>query len=187
MVFSVNEIIDIVIMTLAIGYIFSTFIKREPSEGYDPIKYFSNNNLIEDIKYGIIVAAPAVVLHEIAHKFAAMSFGAIAILKAPINWYIIVVIMRMLNFPFLFFVGGYVAHSPLPPLESMVVSFAGPGTNLVMYLAGYFALKHKKIPRKWVRTVEISTRLNLFLFGFNMIPLPGFDGFNLIKSFFALF
>ena len=96
--FTINELIDLVIMTVAIGYIFSTFIKRQPTTGYDPIAYFKQNQIIEDIKFGIIIAAPAIVFHELAHKFVAMAFGAAAILHAPLGWYAAVIIMRLLNF-----------------------------------------------------------------------------------------
>ena len=46
------EIIDIIVMTIAIGYIFSRFFRRTPQEGYDPLTYYKKNALLEDIKFG---------------------------------------------------------------------------------------------------------------------------------------
>ncbi len=173
-----NEVFDIIIMTLAIGYIFSTFIKREPVEGYDPIKHYQKNQLWEDIKFGAMIAAPAVVLHELSHKIVAIAYGATATLHAPIPMYIIVIIMRLLRFPIIFLVGGYVSHTALPPLQSSMVALAGPLTNLLLFLAATFTIKYKLIPKKYQRIVFISGKLNLFLCIFNMLPIPGFDGFH---------
>ena len=188
MLFTIRELIDLVIMVFAIGYIFSTFVKKRPHEGYDPLTYYGKSSFWEDLKHGIIVAAPAIVLHELSHKFVAMAFGIEATLHAPITWYIIVIIMRLLNFPFLFFVGGYVSHAALPPLESFIVSISGPMMNLFLYLMLLGVIRFKLVKRKHYDLVIMAGRLNLFLFLFNLIPLPGFDGYsaivNLIKLFF---
>lgn len=174
-------------MTFAIGYIFSTIIKREPEEGYDPLKFYQKNQIWENLKFGAMIAAPAVVFHELSHKFVAMMFGATAILHAPIGWYIIVIILRMLNFPLIFFVGGYVTHTPLPPLESALVAVAGPLTNLALYLICMSAIKFKLVHRKYYRMAAISAKLNLFLMIFNMLPLPGFDGYHFFMSLLKIF
>ena len=182
MFITLNEIIAIVAMTFAIGYIFSTFIKREPTEGYDPLTYYNKSPFLEDLKYGAMIAAPSVVLHELAHKFVAMGFGATAVLHAPYSLYAIVILMRMLNFPLLFFVGGYVTHTPLPALQSAAVSVAGPLTNLILWGLCLLLIKGKFVNRKYYRMLGISAKLNLFLCVFNMIPIPGFDGYHFFRS-----
>lgn len=187
MFITIREIIDIVIMTFAIGYIFSTFIKREPVEGYDPIKFYQKNKFWEDLKFGAMIAAPAVVLHELAHKFVAMSFGAVATLHAPLGWYLVIIVLRMLNFPLLFFVGGYVTHTGLPALQSSFVSVAGPLINLVLYLVFMGLIKFRLVHRKHYRLLGISAKLNLFLAVFNMIPIPGFDGYHFFRSLMVYF
>jgi len=186
MFITINEIIDIVIMTLAIGYIFSSFIK-EPEEDYEPLKHFGKNSLWQSIKLGIIIAAPAVVLHELSHKFVAMAFGAEAVIHAPLGWYALVILLKLINFPFLFFVGGYVSHTLLPALPSAIVSFAGPLTNLILYILFINLIKFSLVNRKYYKTLFISAKLNLFLFGFNMIPLPGFDGYGVLMNLLNLF
>ncbi|MBI2134671.1 M50 family metallopeptidase [Candidatus Woesearchaeota archaeon] len=191
---TIGEIIDIIVMTLAIGYIFSRFFRRQPQEGYDPLSYYKKNPIIEDIKYGAIIAAPAVVLHELTHKFVAMGFGAQATLHAPslfgipYGMYLLVIILIQMNFPLLFFVGGYVSHTALPPLASSIVAFSGPLTNLILWLVGISLIKYSLIDRKYYKTIGLMAKLNLFFFAFNMIPIPGFDGskvfMGLLQSFF---
>jgi Zn-dependent protease len=190
---TISEIVDIIIMTLAIGYIFSRIFRRRPTEGYDPLQYYKKPSLWEDIKYGAIIAAPAVVLHELAHKFVAMAFGATATLHAPslfgipYGWYILIIILINLNFPILFFVGGYVSHTALPALPSAFVAIAGPLTNLIIWLLCISAVKYKFVKRKYYHTIGLMGKLNMFLFIFNMLPLPGFDGWNFLNSLIHVF
>lgn len=187
MFITINEIIDILIMTFAIGYIFSSFTKRQPLEGYEPLDYYKKNQLWESIKIGIIIAAPAVVFHELAHKFVAMSYGVEAVLHAPLTLYIIVILMKMMNFPLLFFIGGYVSHAPLSYLPSAIVAFAGPFTNLILFLLCRSLIKFKIIHRKYYNLAYSAGQLNLFLFGFNMIPIPGFDGYSFFTNLWNFF
>ncbi len=192
-IITLPEIIDIIVMTVAIGYIFSKFFKREPQEGYDPLTYYKKNALWEDIKYGAMIAAPAVVLHELAHKFVAMGFGASATLHAPAlfgipyGMYLLVILLIHLNFPILFFVGGYVSHSALPALASSMVAFSGPLINLVLWLGGMYLIKHNLVKRKYFTTISMMAKLNMFFFIFNMIPLPGFDGFHVFSGLVQVF
>lgn len=187
MFLTIGEVIDLIIMTFAIGYIFSDFFRREPLEGYDPLTYYKKQPLWENIKFAAMIAAPAIVLHELAHKFVAMSFGAAATLHAPYFWYITVILLKLMRFPLLFFVGGYVSHTPLPYLQSSIVAVAGPLMNLILWLALLAIVKYKLISRKYYKIIVPMAKLNMFLFIFNMIPLPGFDGFNFISSLFRAF
>jgi Zn-dependent protease len=176
-------------MSFAIGYIFSTFLKRPVSdENYDPLKFYrSKSQVWENIKFATMAAAPAVVLHELAHKFVAMGFGAKAVLYAPYGFYLLVVLLKAIGFPFIFFVGGFVAHSPLPALQSALVSLAGPLTNFLIWLFITLGIKHKFIKRKHYSIAVPLGRISLFLAIFNMLPLPGFDGFHFFTSLFQAF
>ena len=173
-------------MTFVIGFIFSRFFRKEPSYSYDPLSYYSRQNtLINQIIYGAIIAAPAVVLHELSHKFVAMSFGANAILHAPYKMYAIVILMVLLNFPIIFLVGGYVnILTPLPPLPIAFVAVAGPLMNLILWFIFKSLIKYNIAPKKYWRELGMMAKLNLFLAGFNMLPIPGFDGFNFFQALF---
>lgn len=182
-----SEIIAIIVMTFGIGFIFTRYYKREPREGYDPLTYYTKSNLWENIKYGAIVAAPAVVLHELAHKFAAMGFGAQATLHAPYTIYALVILLSLMNFPVLFFVGGYVSHTALPAFASAIVAAAGPLTNMVLWLTFRTLVRYKVVHRKYYKDFGVMAKINMFLFIFNMLPIPGFDGYKFFTSLFSFF
>ncbi|MBI2139861.1 M50 family metallopeptidase [Candidatus Woesearchaeota archaeon] len=184
---TLREILDIIIMVFAIGYIFSDMFKRKPEEDYDPLKFYQKSPWWENIKHAALIAAPAVVLHELAHKFAAMSFGAAATLHAPYSWYAIVIFLKMINFPLLFFVGGFVTHTPLPPLPSAIVALAGPLINLMLWLGSKACIRYKLVDRRYWPILMPLGRINLFLFVFNILPLPGFDGSNFLLSLWQAF
>lgn len=181
MLFTFQEIFDMVIITLFIGYIFKDFIKR-PVTHYDPLKTYQKSRFWEDMKHSALIAAPAVILHEFGHKFIAMAFGATAVLHAPsffgipYGMYLFVVLLKLIGSPIIFFVGAVVSHTPLPPLQSAMVAVAGPLVNLALYLASITVVKYDLINNKYHSMIMIAGKLNLFLFIFNMLPIPGFDG-----------
>jgi Zn-dependent protease len=182
------ELIDMVIMSLAIGYIFSDLLRKPAPENYDPLVHYKKRSFAwENIKFAALAAGPAVVLHELAHKFVAMSFGAQAVLYAPYGFYLLVVILKAIGFPLLFFVGGFVAHTPLPYLPSALVALAGPLTNFIIWLAITIALKRNLIQKKYRLFLIPLAQISIFLAIFNMLPLPGLDGWgfftDLIKAF----
>lgn len=188
-----SEVLDLIVMTVAIGYISSKVFGRRPAEDYDPLKYYQKSGFLEDLKHGAIIAAPAIILHELAHKFTAMMFGAQATVQAPslmgipYGWYILVIILIHLNFPLIFFVGGVVQHTYLPAIPSAVVSISGPLTNLLIWLICISAVKYKWAKRKHYDALGMVAKLNIFLFVFNILPIPGFDGWNFLSALFNVF
>ncbi len=187
MFITIWEIFDILFMTLGIGFIFSDYFKREPLEGYDPLKYYSKPPWWENIKFAALIAAPAIVLHELAHKFVAMSFGAQATLHAPYTMYMVVMLLKLMNFPLIFFVGGYVSHTALPHLPSALVAIAGPLMNFLIWLGIWLVVRSKFVHKKYYKILEPMAKISLFLCVFNLIPIPGFDGYNFITSVFKAF
>ncbi len=187
MFITIAEIIDIVIMTIAVGFIFSKIFKKKKHYS-DPIKYYMNQTSIwNDLKYGIMIAAPAVVFHELAHKIVAMSFGAQAVLHAPITLYAIAIILLLANFPIIFFIGGYVTVTGiLTSSQLAMIAIAGPLVNLIIW-----AVIKLSLDKNWIKKnrydLGLMAKLNLFLFAFNMIPIPGFDGFNFFRNLIRMF
>ncbi len=183
------EVIDMVIMSLAIGYIFSGFLKKPVvSDNYDPLKHYkAKSQTWENVKFAALAAGPAVVLHELAHKFVAMGFGAKAVLYAPYGFYLFVILLKAIGFPFIFFVGGFVAHSALPPFQSSMVALAGPLMNFIIWAAITISIRKNILKRKYYPIAVPLGRISLFLAIFNMLPLPGFDGFHFFAGLFSLF
>ena len=184
MFITISEVIAIIAMTIGIGYIFSGYFKKPVDyDNYNPLKFVDKQSKVwEDTKFAAMIAAPTIVFHELAHKIVAMSFGAEAIINAPYAMYAIVMILKAIGFPLLFFVGGYVSHTALPALPSAAVSIAGPAINFVIYGLCVLLVKKKLVRHKYFHILVPMGKLSLFLGVFNMIPIPGFDGYNFFSA-----
>lgn len=183
--FTLSELIDVVFMTLGVGYIFVDMFKRQ-IEDYDPLhaQKFSRS----DLSFACLVTAPAVILHELMHKLVALFFGLSATFHAAYGWLAFGVVMKWLNTGLVFFVPGYVSISGMTtPIESAAIAFAGPATNGILYLIASYMVKthHKKSDH--VYFWALTQRINGFLFLFNMIPFAFFDGAKVFGGLWAYF
>lgn len=183
--FSLDEILNLVIMIAVLGFIFKDFFKKPLAEDYDPIKHFSKSQSSGNFWFAVAVVAPAIVLHEFGHKFIAMAYGLHAQFFASITGLSIGILLKLLNFGFIVFVPGYVSIiGNATPLQHSIISFAGPGVNLLLFLISFLLLKYNKISRKYISLVALTKNINLFLFFFNMLPIPPFDGFKVFSGLF---
>lgn len=174
--FSLQELIDLVIMIAAVGFVFrDAFVLSRKSEGYDPIEAARRKFDFDGIKAAIIVTAPAIALHELAHKFVSLGFGIPATFHAFYFWLGIGVVLKLLSFPFIFFVPGYVEHALSTPFVNAAIAFSGPAVNLALWLGSALLLR-TKIKSKYRPLLHMTKGINMFLFIFNMIPIPPFDG-----------
>jgi Zn-dependent protease len=196
MVFSGREIFDIVLMTLVIGFIFKDAFPRRPKvevippEGYDPLKNMRRFKW-DDFWFAVAVVAPSIILHEFGHKFSALSFGLSAEFHAAYTWLAVGLILKLISFGFMFFVPAYVSIAGMgTPLEYAIIAFAGPLINLVLWLGSAALLKSKRLKRKMHHDVYhvlfLTSKINMFLFIFNMLPIPGFDGWGFFSNLFEL-
>ncbi len=185
MIFTFQEIIDITIMIAAAGFIFMNMLSQQVLGGMR--RAFSWH----DFYFACLVAGPAIVLHEIGHKFSALSFGISATLHAPYLWLAAATVLVLIKFPIIFFVGGYVEHAGGTWLQNSIISFSGPLINLVLWLGALAILKNKKFSRKinkkYIPLVYLTKQINMFLFIFNMLPIPGFDGYAFFLSIYHVF
>ena len=176
------EIRNVIIMRLAVGYIFMGFVKQyvhpDPLTDSGTTKFDFNA-----FKLAILVTAPSVVIHEFGHKFVAMAFGLTATFKAAYFWLLLGIFLKAIGSAFIFFVPAYVSFSAAASqFQVMFISIAGPLMNLVMFGGAYYALKYRKVSYKFIPAVHLFKQINLFLFGLNMIPIPGFDGFHFFRA-----
>ena len=186
--FTLGEIFDIVVMTAIVGYIFKDLFKSPVREDYDPLKHFKAGFDVDDFKFAILVTAPAIILHELGHKFVALGFGLEAHFQAAWFFLALALVMKFMNFGFIFIVPAFVSIlGRASPLEFGLVAFAGPAVNLALWLVAAFALKKNLFP-KYNAALALTSKINMFLFIFNMLPIPGFDGSKvfsgLIQAFF---
>tara|TARA_Y100000310_G_scaffold47186_1_gene43803 strand:- start:30408 stop:30980 length:573 start_codon:yes stop_codon:yes gene_type:complete len=186
--FTLGEIFDIIIMTVVVGYIFSGLFKRPVAEDYDPLKHFRSGFDFNDLRFAIMVTAPAIIFHELGHKFVALSFGLEAVFQAAWFFLILALILKFMNFGFIFIVPAYVSiFGRATPLEFGLVAFAGPAVNLVLWLLAAVALKKNLLPSKYNPILALTSKINMFLFIFNMLPIPGFDGSKVFTGLIRMF
>ena len=181
MLVSLGEVIDFVAMAFIVGYIFSDFFifNRRTKSAFD----------IKAILFAAAITAPAIVLHELAHKFVAISFGLNAVFHAAYVWLAIGIILKAISPGFIFFVPAFVSIQGLStPLTQTVVSVAGPLTNLALFLIAWAVLAlNFTSNHKTIFFLKLTKRINGFLFILNMVPIPGFDGFHFFTGLYRLF
>lgn len=180
---SLNEIMYIVVLTLALGYIFSGFIQR-PRSPFERVSAFN----WKDIKYAAMVAAPAVILHEFGHKFVAMAFGLDATFH--VYWFGLAlgIVLKLVSAPFLILAPAYVSIPiTVTPLQGFLTAFAGPFVNLVLWLGSAYYLKIGNLAYKYMALIATSVKINKLLFIFNMIPFPPLDGYKVFTYLIELF
>jgi len=191
------EIVDIIIMSLAVGFIFKDMFKAPKHLGHDPLAYYKRhsstlqNFFSDDFKFAVMVTAPAIILHEFGHKFVAMALGFTATFQAAYTWLGLGIVLKLVMPGFVFFVPAYVSiYGLVSPLQHAVIAFAGPAVNLLIFVVCFGLLKHPRFVRhnkKWIPALHLMKRINMFLFIFNMIPIPGFDGSKVLAGLLALF
>jgi len=180
--FTLIELLHLLILTVVIGYIFSGYIKDPSSRLFH--KGFNWN----DFKFALIVSAPGVVLHELGHKFVAMLLGLGAVFKVWFPGLGIAIFLKLIHSPLLIIAPGFVLISgESSPLQISITAFAGPLVNLILWGSASLILnKAKKLTRRQATILYLTKKINLFLFVFNMIPFPPLDGskvlFGLISS-----
>lgn len=159
-------------MTVALGYIFSGFIPQ-PRTLYKVISPTFN---LQTFKYSCLIAAPAVVLHELAHKFVALAFGIPATFKMFPFGLVLGIILKLINSPFLIIAPGYVQLPALQTPITRLIALAGPLTNLLIFLIALIVLKKVKLSNKYFLLWNLTKQINLILFIFNLLPIPPLDG-----------
>jgi Zn-dependent protease len=190
------EIIDLIIMTAYLGFLFKDAFVAPVREGYDPLEQYKRKRKGFDwrgFKFAILVTAPAIVLHELSHKFVALAFGMQATFYAfyhdmfSLGLAVLSIIMKLAGSSFLFVIPGYVGIGATTPLKSAIISFAGPFMNLLLWLIPAYLLKQRRFNRRTTMVLFITKRINMFLFFFNMIPFAFFDGAKVFSGLFQWF
>ena len=186
------EIRDIVAMSLIIGFIFADFFKdfaprRTRDYGYYSLPYSAKAGFDWDaFGFSVALVAPAIILHELSHKLIALSFGLQATFHTSYFWLFIALLLKLMHFPFIFFVPAFVSIvGNVTPFQSAMIALAGPGMNFILFVISKIMTKHSS--KKYLPFWSLSAKVNLFLFIFNMLPIPGFDGLKvytgLIRTF----
>ncbi|MDP1728945.1 MAG: site-2 protease family protein [archaeon] len=180
MLISPTEIAHMIIVTLALGFIFMGFLKKPKTE-LDVLDYKHGFDW-ESFKYAALITAPGIILHELAHKFVAISFGLVAVFKVWWFGLFLGVFLKLINSPFILFAPGFVETGTRDAMQSMFISVAGPLMNLLLFGIAWYCLEYVKLSRRWAIILYLTKQINLFLFIFNMLPIPPLDGFKFFSS-----
>jgi Zn-dependent protease len=184
------EIFDIILMTFVVGFVFMDIFK--PTKNVKDVldKYLKKGMGFNwhAFWFAAMVTAPAIILHELGHKITALSFGLSAVFNAAYFWLAIAIVLKVAGSSFIFFVPAYVSISGnATHAQQAITAFAGPGVNLIIFILALIVLKTtKNLSVKAIHFWKLTKSINLFLFIFNMIPIPGFDGFTVFKNLWAL-
>ncbi len=201
---SFMEIVDIVVMTLVVGYLFKDIFKK-PEKRLDPNNltmkrsgdgsyelehgvpfvdmgsYLASKHWYDDILYAILLTAPAIILHEFGHKFVAMAYGMNATFHAAYGGLVFGIFLKWF-LGFIAFVPAYVSITGITsPLTHSIVAFAGPAVNLLLWQLSAFAMK-KNMFRGHEHALYLTKQINKILFILNMLPIPFFDGYQVYSG-----
>jgi hypothetical protein len=197
---SFQELFDIAIMSLVVGFIFRDAF-RPPANWHDPDEYLKNVtpglrvSRLSHYWFAVLLVAPSIIVHEFGHKFTAMAFGLTAEFHAAYTWLAIGVLLKLILPGFVFFVPAYTSIvGSATAVQEAAISFAGPGVNLLFWLGSWFYLKvalragnRRRHGRETLRYLALFKNINMILFFLNMLPIPGFDGWAFYSSLYRAF
>ena len=162
-----------------------------------------HHNITADEIIFFLVVVPSVILHEISHGWAARALGDDTAARAgrlslnplvhvdPVGTLIVPAVMALAGYG----VFGWAKPVPVktarlrhPRNQAVLVSLAGPLTNLVLALIGAFVfvavfrttfnttVNASMTPSVLSRVVLFFSVANIGLMAFNLIPIPPLDG-----------
>ena len=169
--FEKQELKDIFVATLALGFIFT----------------YPNLNPTIIIIYTVIIAL-SFIPHELAHKFMAMKYGAYARFEMFKQGLIFALVLAVVtNGGFVFAAPGAVMiytqfksnrgfhQVQITAKDNAYISAVGPGINVVIALL--FVIISFLFPGGFIALIaSIIVRVNVFLALFNLLPIMPFDG-----------
>ncbi|MBN2879036.1 MAG: site-2 protease family protein [Clostridia bacterium] len=154
---------------------------------------FFNDFSLEEALYRIPVVIIAFTLHEFMHAYTADRFGDPTprsngrLTLNPmvhIDWIGFILIL----------IAGFGWAKPVPTIPRnytnykkgrIMVSLAGPLTNLVLAFIGLFILhfSHSAISQSFIllKFLNVFVSINVVLFAFNLLPVPPLDGATLVE------
>ncbi|CAH0345033.1 site-2 protease family protein [Bacillus sp. CECT 9360] len=152
---------------------------------------------LEEIPFVVVVLLIAFTLHEFSHAYVAHKFGDHTakdqgrVTLNPINH------LDPLGTLLLLIAGfGWARPVPVnrnnfkrPRLAGVLVSFAGPFSNLLLATVG-FIIWHSlvasglstNLPVYVYTFIHLFIQLNIVLFVFNLLPFPPLDGYRIIQD-----
>ena len=177
--FTLAEVRDLTIATIVLGFLFSIALRT--------FEVTTSSSVFVNFLTAIAIVAPALILHELAHKFVAQKYGCKAnYVLWPMGAVMAVLITLLTGGRVIFAALGAVMIATtystrlgyrfvgLTNEELGKISWSGPVVNLAIALIS-FALK----PMNPI-FFETVILINLIIAIFNLIPFPPLDGSKII-------
>ncbi len=139
-----------------------------------------SGRFVTNLVIAMVVAGIGFLLHELAHRVVARSYGAEAHFVANDSWLLISLVLAFTGF-FIAAPGAVWHRGYLTPRQGGLIALAGPATNLALSLLFLLALIGAvalglPLPELLVSICYIGFKFNAWLGLFNMIPAGPFDG-----------
>jgi Zn-dependent protease len=119
-------------------------------------------------------------LHELAHRVLARSYGAEAHFVADNGWLILSIVVAFAGF-FIAAPGAVWHRGAITKQQSGMISLAGPVTNLVLALLFLVPLLLLEMTGFWRLLFYVGYTINAWLGLFNMLPFGPIDGAKVLN------
>ena len=178
--FGAQEIQDLLIAWLALGFAFAIFFEGGGNRAI-ALLTGSPAAFAVALVVSLLTAGVGFLLHEIGHKVMAVRYGNIAAFRAEYNMLFLAIMSAFLGF--IFAAPGAVHHrGRLTERQHGLIALAGPAVNLV--LAVVFVPLWIAGGVVGIDLLELlggrGLAVNLFLAAFNLIPIGALDGKTVI-------
>ena len=173
--FTLLEIFYLLLTVAVVGFIFSGLIRQNPLSRSIWFNW-------EDLKFSMLVASPGIILHELSHKFVALSYGFDATYQIWTLGLFLGVVLKLFSSPFILLAPGYVSISQASQgIHTSLIAFAGPAVNLLLWLGARSILhSSRSFSQKQLLGLTLLRDINRWLFIFNIIPIPPLDGSKIL-------
>lgn len=170
--FSRRELRDFAAAWLALTVAFALFFNRGLLRGL-LAGVVRPGVLVRVAAESLVVVGTGFLLHELAHKVAAVRFGQVAEFRADYSMLGLAVVSALAGF--LFAAPGAVHHrGRITPRENGLIALAGPAVNAV--LAAGFLGAASVAGGSLAALGNLGFVVNILLAGFNMLPFGPLDG-----------